>query len=122
MKFEYKKTFERMKQVLGKRHALWPTESIWMWALISFTVLNLLVLAWSFILFLRVNTGDVFAVAPVESQPTETLNRAELKELLDELEQRRVEFNALQGEAVLQAPASEQPESEEAPADTADEE
>lgn len=95
MKLDQKELISIIKKIFSRGHALHPTESIWFMLLIVFTVVNILVVIWSFILFLRVSEGDVFAVVPQETTSTETLNRTQLETLLTTLGKRSAEFEML---------------------------
>lgn len=95
MKLDQKELVGHIRKIFSKGHELHPTESIWFMLLIVFTVVNILVVVWSFILFLRVSSDDVFAVVPQETTGGETLNRTQLETLLTMLRRKSVEFEML---------------------------
>jgi len=94
MKFELTALQDRLKKLLLSNQRLTPVESIWAFVLVVFVIVNILVVVWSFILFLRVNSDDIFAVEIQQGEAVETLNRTQLKELTETLKERRATFES----------------------------
>ena len=99
---------DRAHTLFSKRHDLYPIESIWLLVLGVFAIANVLVMAWSFVLFIGTSDDDVFIVTPRASGTIETLNRAELDELLETLRVRQAAFETRTGSA-RELPPPEEP-------------
>jgi len=110
---DYRTIFQKAQGLFTKHGKLWPIESVWVAILGVFVFVNILVLVWSFILFLRVSGDDVFAITPREEALAETFNRAQLEELLSELRGRQARFETLTQNVVASPVITEDEVSEE---------
>src|SRR3989344_2284838 len=88
-------SFVKTHRSLDYDHAVFNAARDWRIVLISFVIFVLVVGAFNFYLFFRINRGDVFLTNP-ESAKIETLDRTALRQIIDTFEKRAERFSELQ--------------------------